>query len=46
MLNWDMNKIGMDDIDSLFAYCSNLKSIKMNFDSEKKVERLKELNEI
>ena len=39
MLNWDMNKIGMEDIQGLFAYCSNLKSIKMNFDSEKKVEK-------
>ena len=39
MLNWDMNKIGMYDIQGLFAYCSNLKSIKMNFDSEKKVEK-------
>ena len=37
MLNWDMNKIGMDYIEGLFAYCSSLKSIKMNFDSEKKV---------
>ena len=41
MLNWDMNKIGMDHIRGLFAYCSNLKSIKMNFDSEKKVEKEK-----
>ena len=39
MLNWDMNKIGMEDIRGLFAYCSNLKNIKMNFDSEKKVEK-------
>ena len=37
MLNWDMNKIGMDNIEGLFGNCSNLKSIKMNFDSEKKV---------
>ena len=42
MLNWDMNKIEMDDIEGLFANCSNLKSIKMNFDSEKKVKRLKD----
>ena len=41
MLNWDMNKIGMYDIQCLFAYCSNLKSIKMNFDSEKKVKKEK-----
>ena len=41
MLNWDMNKIGMDDIEGLFANCSNLKSIKMNFDSEKKVKKEK-----
>ena len=44
MLNWDMNKIEMDDIEGLFANCSNLKSIKMNFDSEKKVKRLKDEN--
>ena len=44
MLNWDMNKIGMEDIEGLFADCSNLKSIKMNFDSEKKFKRLKEVN--
>jgi len=44
MLNWDMNKIGMYDIKGLFANCSNLKSIKINFDSEKKVERLKDPN--
>ena len=37
MLNWDMNKLGMNDIEHLFIYCSNLQSIKMNFDSEKKV---------
>ena len=37
MLNWDMNKIGMDNIEGLFGNCSSLKSIKMNFDSEKKV---------
>ena len=37
MLNWDMNKIGMYDIEGLFGNCSSLKSIKMNFDSEKKV---------
>ena len=37
MLNWDMNKIGMDNIKGLFGNCSSLKSIKMNFDSEKKV---------
>ena len=37
MLNWDMNKIGMYDIGGLFGNCSSLKSIKMNFDSEKKV---------
>ena len=41
MLNWDMNKIGMEDMRGLFAGCSNLKSIKMNFDSEKKVEKEK-----
>ena len=37
MLNWDMNKIGMHNIKGLFGNCSSLKSIKMNFDSEKKV---------
>ena len=37
MLNWDMNKIGMHNIEGLFGNCSSLKSIKMNFDSKKKV---------
>ena len=37
MLNWDMHKIGIDNIEGLFGDCLSLKSIKMNFDSEKKV---------
>ena len=44
MFNWDMNKISINDIYGLFAYCSNLKRIQINFDSEKIVEKIKDNN--
>ena len=39
MLTGDMNKIGINDIKGLFACCSSLKNIKMNFDSENNVNK-------
>ena len=35
MLNWDMEKLGIYKISDLFLDCSNLKTIKMNFNSKK-----------